>query len=72
MMAEKIKFTFTAQAAALIRQTKDFDMRDFISYLRQNGVPVGSSNILEYLMVRDGRERGPDKSPEPEEVLVDA
>ena len=71
-MAQKIKFNFTPQAAALVRQTKDFDMRDFTGYFLRSGVPVGSSNILEYLMIRDGRERGPDKSPEPEEVFVDA
>ena len=71
-MNGQIKFRFTAQAIALVRQTRNFNMDEFIDYVRKTGVPVGSANVLEYLMIRDARERGPKKSPESQEVFVDA
>ena len=51
-----------------MRQSRDFDLDDFISFLTKKGFPIGSSNVMEYLQVRDCREFG---DPKPKEVMID-
>lgn len=64
-----MKVKLSAQAMVLIRQARDFDMDEFLSYLtKDGGFPIGSSNVVEYLLIRDGREFGDHK---PKEVEID-
>ncbi len=63
-----MKLKLSAQAMLLIRQSRQFDMDEFLSYLTKQGFPIGSSNVMEYLQCRDGREFGDAK---PKEVEID-
>ena len=63
-----MKLNISAQAALMMRQSKNFNMDDFLSFLVKKGFPIGSSNVMEYLQVRDCREFGDPKS---QEVVID-
>jgi len=64
----QMKLKFSAQAAMLIRQNKEWNMEDFKSWFLKEGFQVGSKPILEYLIIRDCRENG---DPKPLEVALD-
>ena len=38
------------QAKKLIRHIPDFDLEDFARHFLKKGIPVGSNNVLEYLI----------------------
>ncbi|MCH8218798.1 MAG: hypothetical protein IH892_18730 [Planctomycetes bacterium] len=67
----KINLNISAQAALVIRQTKDFDVTDFIAWLTKDGFPIGSSNVMEYLLDRDRKQHGRDATPIKMQVAVD-
>ena len=63
-----ITLIFSAQANALIRQSRDFNRKDFEEYLKERGVPIGSSMVMDYLMERDMKEGN---IPNETEVVID-
>ena len=63
-----ITLIFSAQANALIRQARDFNREDFEEYLKERGVPIGSSMVMDYLMERDRTEGN---IPNETEVVID-
>lgn len=64
-----MRLKISAQASFIIRQCKNFDMEDFLGYLKRDGFPIGSGNVLEYLQVKDCRENG-DSKPRVVEIDV--
>lgn len=42
--------TLSSDAKKLIRHVPDFDVEDFAAYYLKRGIPVGSGNVLGYLM----------------------
>lgn len=65
----KKKLVFSPQAAAIVRQTRDFEIKNFISWLEREGIAIGSGCVLDYLMTRDQRETG--KTSEAREIIID-
>ena len=63
-----ITLLFSAQANALIRQARNFSKEDFEEYLKDRGVPIGSSMVMDYLMERDRTEGN---IPNKTEVVID-
>lgn len=49
---------FSDQAAALMRQTREFDHKDFAEWMMNRPLAIDAERITEYLMQRDEEERG--------------
>ena len=53
-----MKISFSSQAMALIGNLKEFNDKDFMTWLETQGYPVGSKTILEYLYQRELESKG--------------
>ena len=48
----------SADAKKLLRHVPDFDIEDFTRDFLKKGIPVGSGNILGYLMIHGPKAKG--------------